>query len=266
MVKPHDSTKVDVEWQTKTFHDDYSQGVTLTTNDPNNPALSIKVHGTVHPSVIVVPGESISFKSASNEETYQDRVAVFSMDRPETKITKLTSSQPEFVVPRLERLSAEDCKRLRVKNGGYWVIVELKPGMPLGRFQHEVRIATDHPLKTDLQLTVTGNAVGPISVIPERVRMPSVSSSQGGSRDAILVVRGARPTKFEVIRHPEKLDVTIAADDTPTQKGRYKMTVTVRPGTPAGPVDGDIVLKTDHPRAAEMKIPVTVGISNAGTE
>lgn len=60
--------------------------------------------------------------------------------------------------------------------------------------------------------------------------------------------------------------MTIAADDTPTQKGRYKMTVTVRPGTPAGPVDGDIVLKTDHPRAAEMKIPVTVGISNAGTE
>ena len=77
-------------------------------------------------------------------------------------------------------------------------------------------------------------------------------------------VRGGKPTKFEVIRHPEKLDVQIVPDDTPTMKGRYKMTVTVRPGTSAGPVDGDIVVKTDHPRAAEIKIPVTVLISNLG--
>jgi hypothetical protein len=136
----------------------------------------------------------------------------------------------------------------------------------LGRFQDEVRIETDHPLKPDVQLTITGNAVGPISVIPERVRMPGISSSVGGSRDLVLLVRGGKPTKFEVVRHPEKLNVTIALEDTPTQKGRYKMTVTVPPGTAAGPVDGEIVLKTDHPRAAEMKIPVTIGISNSGAE
>ena len=47
----------------------------------------------------------------------------------------------------------------------------------------------------------------------------------------------------------------ITPDDTPTQKGRYKMTVTVPPGHSAGPVEGEIILKTDHPRP-EMKIPV----------
>lgn len=138
--------------------------------------------------------------------------------------------------------------------------------MPLGRFQDELVIETDHPLKPDVKMAITGNAVGPISVIPDRVRMPSVSSSQGASRDVTLLVRGGTPTKFEVVRHPEKLNVKIGPDDTTTLKGRYKMTVTVPPGTSAGPVDGEIVLKTDHPRAAEMKIPVTVGISNASAE
>ena len=78
-----------------------------------------------------------------------------------------------------------------------------------------------------------------------------------------LLVRGGKPTKFEVAYHPEKLDVKITPDDTPTQKGRYKMTVTVPPGTSAGPVDGDIILKTDHPKAGEIKIPVSILISNS---
>jgi hypothetical protein len=40
----------------------------------------------------------------------------------------------------------------------------------------------------------------------------------------------------------------------------------VAPGTSAGPVDGDIILKSDHPRAGEMKIPVSVLISNKGAD
>lgn len=41
------------------------------------------------------------------------------------------------------------------------------------------------------------------------------------------------------------------------------MTVTIAKGTAAGPVDGDIILKTDNPKATEMKIPVSVLISNS---
>ena len=77
------------------------------------------------------------------------------------------------------------------------------------------------------------------------------------------MVRGDTPTKFEVAYHPDKLDVKITPDYTPTQKGRYKMTVTIPKGTAAGPVDGDIILKTDNPKASEMKIPVSVLISNS---
>lgn len=82
--------------------------------------------------------------------------------------------------------------------------------------------------------------------------------------DMTVLVRGGRPTKFEIAYHPEKLKVKITPDDTPTQKGRYKMTVSVPPGTAAGPVDGDIILKTDDPRAGELKVPVNVLISNSG--
>ena len=42
------------------------------------------------------------------------------------------------------------------------------------------------------------------------------------------------------------------------------MTVTVPPGTAPGPVDGEVILKTDNPSARELKIPVSILISNSG--
>ena len=262
VVKPKNSIPIDLEWQTKMFHDEYSKGATIGTNDPTRPSVSITVKGKVHPPVVIVPNEMIMFGSVSNEEPHAAAIAAFSIDRPETKVTKLTTSRPAFLVARTEPLTAQEREQLKVK-AGYHIFVEMKPGMPLGRFHDELVIETDHPLKPEIKMSIGGNVTGPITVIPERLRLPSVSSSQGATRDMTLLVRGATPTKFEVAYHPDKLDVKIAPDDTPTQKGRYKMTVTIPKGTAAGPVDGDIILKTDHPKAVEMKIPVSILISNS---
>jgi hypothetical protein len=266
VVKPKGEIPIDLEWQTKMFHDEYTKGATIGTNDPTRPSVSIGVKGKVHPPVVVFPHEMISFGSVSNEEKHSAAIAAFSVDRPETKITKVTTSRPDFLVARTESLNAKECEQLKIK-AGYHIFVEMKTGMPLGRFHEELVIETDHPLKSEIKMSIGGNVSGSITVIPDRVRMPSVASSQGGSRDMTLLVKGGTPTKFEVAYHPEKmdekLDVTITPDDTPTQKGRYKMTVTVPKGTAAGPVDGDIILKTDNPKAGEMKIPVSILISNS---
>ncbi len=90
-------------------------------------------------------------------------------------------------------------------------------------------------------------------------------SRQGATRDLILVVRGGKETQFDVVEKPEKVDVAIARADTATVKGRYRLTITVPPGTPAGEVAGNIVLKTDHPMASQLKIPVSILISRSGS-
>lgn len=221
VVKPKSSTPIDLEWQTKMFHDEYSKGATIGTNDPSHPSVSIGVKGKVHPPVIVIPNEMITFGSVSNEELHSTAIAVFSVDRPETKVTKVTTSRPDFLVVRPEILTAKECEQLKVK-AGYHIFVDMKPGMPIGRFHEELVIETDHPLKSEIKMSIGGNATGPITVIPDRVRMPSVSSSQGAIRDMTLLVQGAKPTKFEVAYHPDKLNVKITPDDTPTQKGRTR--------------------------------------------
>jgi hypothetical protein len=262
VVKPHDSTMIDLEWQTKTFHDEYTKGAVIGTNDPARPSVSINVHGKVHPPVIIYPPEMMNFGSVSNEEPHSANFAVFSMDRPQIKILKITTSRPEFLLHKLKPLTPEDCKQLKV-TAGYMVTVELKTGMPLGRFHEELAIETDHPLQAEVKMSVGGSVTGSITMVPERIRMPNVSGANGAAADMTILVRGGKPTKFAVFYHPEKLNVKITPDDTPSQKGRYKMTVSVPPGTAGGPVEGEIILKTDHPQAALVKIPVSVLISNS---
>ncbi len=60
----------------------------------------------------------------------------------------------------------------------------------------------------------------------------------------------------------EKIRVAIARDDQPGAKGRYRLTVTVPPGTSPGVLDDPIVLRTDHPKVHELQIPVRIYVSS----
>jgi len=262
VLKPNESTPIELEWQTKLFRDAFHKGATIGTNDPTRPSVPIYVDGKVYPPVITIPNDAVSFASVSNEEPNVVKIAVFSADRPDLKIEKLTTSRPEFLVARPRPLTPEECKSLKVK-AGHHIDLEMKPGMPLGRFVDELVIQTDHPLNPQVKLAISSTVTGPVSVIPERVRMPGVTSREGASRDYTILVRGGRPTEFEVAHCPPKMHVKITPDDTPTQKGRYKMTVIVVPGTPSGPIEGELVLKTDHPKASQLTIPVSILISSA---
>jgi len=56
--------------------------------------------------------------------------------------------------------------------------------------------------------------------------------------------------------------VAIAPEDRPGAMGKYRMTVTVPPGLSPGLVDEPIVLKTDHPKGGEVRIPVMIYVSS----
>jgi hypothetical protein len=191
-------------------------------------------------------------------------IAVFSPDRPETKVTSAVTSRPTFLIPTIEPLTADDCKKLQTK-AGYKVMLEVKPGMPLGQFHDELVIKTDHPKKLEMKVSISGNATGPISVFPDNVRLPNVTSKKGTSKEITLMVRGGTTTNFEVAYKPKEIQIQIAPNiDNPKMKGRYRATLTVPPGAAPGWINDHIILKTDHPKASELKIPVSIYVSNSG--
>jgi hypothetical protein len=261
-IKPGESKPVEVGWETKDWNN-FGQSVTIGTNDPNLQTFLLTITGKVVPAVMVLPSQVIAFSRISNEEANHASVVVATPDQVELKLPKMTSSKPAFIVAKATPMTAEELRGLEARSG-YHVVVEVKPGMPLGRFNEQLIIETNHPKQTEVKMTITGDVTGPIMVIPEGVRLPDVSSRQGASRDLTLLVRGGLATDFKVARKPAQVEVDIVREDTATLKGRYRLTVRVPPGTPAGPINGQIILKTDHPKVSELKIPVYIFVSRTG--
>ncbi len=180
-IKPGVATTIDLSWNTKEFHDDYSQGASFGTNDPRMPTFSLNVKGKVYPPVVVMPPEMIQFPRISNEESHHAKFAVYSEERPGLKVLKVTSSKPDLIVAQTRELTADEVKQLKITRGTM-VMVEVKPGMPLGLFHEELVIHTDHPKQPQTRMSVGGLTYGPISMTPERVRLSNVNAQKAPPR------------------------------------------------------------------------------------
>jgi hypothetical protein len=264
VVKPGASTEIEVKWETKDMVGEFGKNVTISTNDPRRPEFRLNVHGLVHNPVMVLPPpqeNTIALGLISNDEPTKSSIAVFSPNRPELKLKKIVTSKPDLIEIKPIALSQTELAQIKAK-GGYRVTLEIKPGLPQGSLREELIIETDHPDQPRLQYTLTGTVTGPISVIPASLSMVTVSGKKGGRSELTLLVREGRSTGFTITHKPEKVEVSLEPNETPTLKGRYRLTVTVPPGSPAFQVADEIVLKTDHPRVKELRIPVSVVVGS----
>ena len=259
-VKPGGSEPVELTWQTRTNNGDYRKTARIGTNDPKQPVITLAIEGQVYPAVSVMPSESaVAFNTVSNDEDSVQTIGVVSRDRPGLKITELVCSNPGLIQVESRPMSPEQVGRAKVE-AGQEVVFTLKAGSKLGSFNETVLIGTDHPLKPKLSLKILGKVTGPILLTPERVFLREINSSLGGSETISVWVRGRSAINFEVARKPEGIDVAFEPVKVPegVKGSRYKMTVKVQPGIPAGPIVGEIVLKTDHPNASEIRVPVDI--------
>ena len=265
VVKPGESTEIVLEYETRENNGDYAKGATIGTNDPSYPSFPLAAKGKVYPAVMTYPNEPVVNFGVISSEVPDSvvPVAVFSFDRPETKVLKVTSANPSVTGDAAE-LTAQELKSLPPKDvkRGMRVLIHVKPGMPLGTFRDEVVIVTDHPKQPEVRLSLMGKVTGPINCVPGAVSMHDVYGKAGATNELNLVVANARATKFEVAKKPEKLQVEVVPADAEKKAGRYRLVVTVPPGTAPMRIEDEIVLKTDHPKAARVIVPVSIWVLN----
>lgn len=264
VVKPGESTDIVLEFETRVNNGDYDKGAEIGTNDPDLERFSLRVHGKVYPAVMTIPAsEVVNFSNIANDvEDHQAYFALYSKDRPGLKIVKTTSSDPKQVVVTHEPASAADCKELKIEKG--WKVgVNVKAGLPLGAFRHEVVVTTDHPKQPEVRMTVVGTMSGPVNIQPGRLIMHGVNGQSGDAGGVIVTVRNNRETRFEVVEAPPGLKVEIKPVEGSTRKGRYRLSVMVPPGTTARDIESEVVLKTDHPKAGKVIVPVSIWVQGA---
>jgi hypothetical protein len=259
-IAPGGSRQVTVNWDTKKFENHYRQVVSIGTNDPDRPSVDLAIEGTIKLALITDPSDAmVSFMNANNGEPLLRRVFLASPDRPETRITRIINSNPDRLAVDTREAAVEDLKRFKVEKG-FYIEITLKPCTNLGDFTEEIMVETDHPLRKNVPIRIKGKISGPISLIPEKVEMRNATSKEGGSQALTVWVRNQSEVHFTVDKKPAGMDVEFEPLTTSAAiKGSsYRMKVKLAPGLDPGPLEGEIVLKTDDPKASEIHVPVSI--------
>ncbi len=264
-VKPGEATDIRLEWNTRDVNGHFVQTATIHTNDPLHEPLMLQIEGDVKPPILMFPSESILVLSnLPNDQGGGSFRNFTSPDRPNFQITEVTSSRPELleakVVPLDPATAAQGSAPVGLK-----LFAQIKPSRIVGPFKEELLIKTDHPSQPEMRLVVEGRLMGPINTAPDVVRLPDVSGARGATALLSLFVRGQAETHFTVEKVPPPLKVEItpvdtnpASGDAPHNNRQYRLKVTVPKGSPSQEINEPIILKTDHPDAGEVTIPVRV--------
>jgi Protein of unknown function (DUF1573) len=242
-VVPGDTSDIAVSFDTHFQKGHQVRTITAFTNDPDNPQVAMTMQGIVKKQVEAVPGE-ISLGNDIKRGTEETR---------EILVNDLNPARGTFSVGPVSNsnssIKVEQMKRPDGKPGALLKVTLLKT-MPTGPFDDSIKITTN---RVPLQVDVFGTVTGDLNVDPAQVSFGLAPRGQDVVRIFKLSNQGKRPIKVLDVASSSPAVGAIAEPVTPGKE--YKVTVTLRHGTPDGQLHGNLTIKTDDPDQATLNVP-----------
>src|SRR5512146_176668 len=208
--------------------------ITLTTNDPANASLQLRMEGVIKPQVEAQPMD-IDFGSV-RRGTGMVREVVISDTVGGTGFA-LKSVKNESPYIKVTESARTDGKP------GALLHVTLLPTMPPGPISDTLRIDTS---RAPLRVAILGVVTGDLTVKPPQVSFGILPHRQGAVRILRLSNQGSRAVKVLGV---ESTSNSVVAQIAPVTPGKeYKLTVALRPNPPDGQIRGALTIRTDDPQ------------------
>jgi hypothetical protein len=215
--------------------------ITLTTNDPANPSLQLKLEGVIKPQVEAQPmdidfGNVHHGSGASREVVISDMVGGAGF-----ALKSVKNANPYIKVTQSPRTDGKP---------GALLHVALLPTMPPGPISDTLRIDTS---RAPLRVAILGVVTGDLVVKPPQISFGILPHHQGAVRTVRLTNRGSRAVKVLGV---ESTDHSVVAQVAPVTAGKeFKLTVALRPNTPDGQIRGALTIHTDDPQQTTLTVP-----------
>jgi hypothetical protein len=241
-VAPGDTTDIAVSFDTHFQKGHQIRAITVYTNDPDNPQVAMTMQGIVKKQVEAVPGE-VSFGDVKRgaEETKELVVNDLNPGRSAFSVGPVTNSNSSIKVVQEKRTDGKPGALLKVS---------LLKTMPVGPFDDTIKITTN---RVPLQVDVFGTVTGDLNVDPAQVSFGIVPRGQDIVRIFKLSNQGPKPVKVLDVASSSPAVGAVAEAVTPGKE--YRVTVTLRHGTPDGQLRGNLTIKTDDPDQATLNVP-----------
>jgi hypothetical protein len=127
----------------------------------------------------------------------------------------------------------------------------------LGQHGATLTVTFDKPYFAEVQLRVAGNIRGDVTFDPPFVDLGNVDLGKGAERSVRVTHIGGSPWEIRDVRSANSnFQVALSKPLHTGSQSVYDLTVKLKPETPAGYVNGQLILVTSDPRAAQIPMDV----------
>jgi len=240
-VAPGDTSDIAVSFDTHFQKGHQVRTITAFTNDPDNPQVAMTMQGIVKKQVEAEPGE-VSFGNVKKGTEYTREVVVNDLNpRGPFQVGPVSNSNSSIKVVQEKRPDGKPGAMLKVS---------LLKTMPVGPFDDTIKITTN---RVPLQVDVFGTVTGDLDLDPAQVSFGIVPRGRDVVR--ILKLSNMSPRPVKVLEVASSSPAVAATAEPVTPGKEYRVTVTLRHGTPDGQLRGNLTIKTDDPDQATLNVP-----------
>ncbi|SRR5579885_674690 len=240
-LAPGEETDISVGFDTHFQKGHQVRTITAYTNDPDTPQAIMTMQGIVKQQVSATPSQ-VAFGTVRKGTSATQEVAIADLTNQKGfKVSSATNSSPYIKVTQEQGKDGKPGTALKV---------ELLPTMPPGAFDDTIKVITN---RVPLQIDVFGTVTGDLSIDPAQVSFGIVPRGQDVVRILKLSNAGSRDVK--VLDVTSSVPSVVGSAEAVKPGKEYRITVTLRRGTPDGQLRGQLAIKTDDPDQGTVSVP-----------
>jgi len=251
VLQPGQQGRIEAELRSAGFRGMQIKTIQVTTNDPDNPSLTLRLSTFIRTAVEVRPSEQIPITLNSDGPTVQEVELVSNTDEP-LEVQEVRVNVP-FASAKAEKIDAKRAK----------VIITISPEAPPGR-NTILAVARLNSTATP-QVNIALSYEKGIIVVPTTVFFGAINSATPLPIERVVTV--SRSDKPIQIKRFEVDDPNIEVRHEVSEDGKlHRFTLRYKGGWQTGTVRRNLTIETDDPQQPTLRVSLMATVLSAGLQ
>lgn len=258
-IAPGATGKIHAEVDTIDFGGPIAKTITVLSNDPTTPKLTLTVKAMVQPQVEAFPGFArYIYVQAHDPAVLKQWLWAENFDG--FKVTEVVSPY-KFIKTSFHKAKPDELRKEVVGNDNQWIVeTSLQPDADVGALKEFLIIKTNHPKQKELRIPITGFVRPVMSVTPYIADFGSIDvSTDAKDMSLILVNFGEEPIEIKKVT----TDVPGVESSIKVMEAgrRFEIKLQLTGKMPKGAINSMLKIETTSPRKPTVDVPFKGSVS-----
>ena len=257
-IAPGAVGKIHAEIDTVDFAGAIAKTITVLSNDPVQPRITLTIKARVEPQINAFPGYA-RFVHVQNQAPVTVKQWLWTDNFEDLKVLEVKSPY-KFVQATFRPATVEE-RRPEAPSPNQWIIeTTIQPDAEVGALRDFLVVKTNHPKQKELRLAMTGFVRPLLSVTPLVADFGTLELS-AASQDLSLVLVNFGEAAIEI----QGVTASVAGVEAkikPIEAGRrWEVKLTLTGKMPKGRIDATVKIETDSPLQPTLQVPLRGTVS-----